>query len=64
MKLHSGDGVLGLTRRVGFVPDVAFSFKAKISVLVSSDQRTFFHMFGEFPHIPVGEPFYKQWLFF
>ena len=36
-------------RSVGFAPDIAFSLIAKSYILVSSDQSTLFHMFGESP---------------
>jgi hypothetical protein len=41
--------VLRVMRGVGFAPDIAFSLIAKSSILVSSDQSTFSHMFGESP---------------
>ncbi|MEQ2304608.1 hypothetical protein AMECASPLE_028911 [Ameca splendens] len=43
---HCGDGVLGVMRCVGFAPDIAFSLMLKNSVLVSSHQSTFLHIFG------------------
>ena len=43
--LYCGDGVLGVMRGVGFVPDIVFSLMAKNVSLIWPD--TFFHAFGE-----------------
>jgi hypothetical protein len=51
--LHYGDGVLGVMRGVGFVPDIAFSLMAKklhFSLIYPEYLLPYFFLF-------------KQWLF-
>jgi hypothetical protein len=51
----TGGGILGVMRGVGFVTDSVFLDGKKLNFdQVSSDQSTFFHMFGEFPTCPLA----------
>ena len=45
----SEDGVFRVMSCIAFTPNISFCIVAKSLILVSSDQSSFFHMFGVSP---------------